>query len=696
MVRTAASDLGACRFAAAHPVRVGIAVLVAFVLVLFPSVPSANAAPTLQIVVANPSYATLAVDGSGVAYGTRTGSTTEVWRSLDEGRTWDHRSTFPTGDRLWHLIPLASGTLLAGVDTGSWDIFRSTDQGANWTRVLSLPTTPCALNALTPHNIAEGDGFVFLGTYNHCPDVPNTNYIYRSADDGRSWSIVHTSTTYRHMHGVRFDPSTHTLFALYGDSAAAIERSGDDGVTWTRFCTTYADCRVVDMAFGDGFAIYGTDTPDLQNAIVRIDLATGQTRRLLDLPRVSYSALALGSGRFLVGTTYESGAATGDGKLHLFASDDGGQSFADVYSTPFSGTSAVRLEAQFAFPNGDFPIVVTGGGTIVARFAGGAAVEPPANLTAPAISGTAQLGQTLSASPGTWTGTQPITFAYQWQQCTTGGTGNYAQTVLADNPIGYWRFEETSGSTVTDSSGKGHSGSYLGGVALNQPGAVNGSLAAGFDGSDDEVDITTGASALSPARLTVEAWAKSKTSTWNTYGYIASKRNSYLISPTQGSKSLSFRVWTGSSTVNVLDWTPAASFDISQWHHYAGSFDGTTLRFYVDGSQVATLPASGNAAADTGPLFIGRDDGFTRWGSAYIDEVAVYNSALPANRILAHAQASSGGTGTTCTDINAQTGQTYQPTSTDVGNTLRVRIRATNTAGGPTDAYSPQTATVTS
>ena len=42
--------------------------------------------------------------------------------------------------------------------------------------------------------------------------------------------------------------------------------------------------------------------------------------------------------------------------------------------------------------------------------------SPPSNTALPAITGTAQQGQTLSASTGFWTGT-PAAYAYQWLTC---------------------------------------------------------------------------------------------------------------------------------------------------------------------------------------------------------------------------------------------------------------------------------------
>jgi hypothetical protein len=46
---------------------------------------------------------------------------------------------------------------------------------------------------------------------------------------------------------------------------------------------------------------------------------------------------------------------------------------------------------------------------------------PPGNVTAPSISGTPAQGQTLTATNGTWGGSTPITYAYEWRRCDAAG-----------------------------------------------------------------------------------------------------------------------------------------------------------------------------------------------------------------------------------------------------------------------------------
>jgi GH25 family lysozyme M1 (1,4-beta-N-acetylmuramidase) len=48
---------------------------------------------------------------------------------------------------------------------------------------------------------------------------------------------------------------------------------------------------------------------------------------------------------------------------------------------------------------------------------------PPSNESPPEISGETEVGATLSASTGTWSGSQPLSYSYSWQRCNEDGSG---------------------------------------------------------------------------------------------------------------------------------------------------------------------------------------------------------------------------------------------------------------------------------
>ena len=158
---------------------------------------------------------------------------------------------------------------------------------------------------------------------------------------------------------------------------------------------------------------------------------------------------------------------------------------------------------------------------------------------------------------------------------------------------GEWLLDETAGTVVRDSSGWGHDGRFADGAGT--PTRVLGVSGFGlrFDG-DDEVRMPDSAG-LEPPRLTVEAWVRNA-GTPGSHRYVVSKGATACNSSSYGiytgsSQGLAFYV-TGASGYVVSDQAnPAAVWD-GAWHHVAGTYDGQTVRLFVDGAQIgAARPA---------------------------------------------------------------------------------------------------------
>lgn len=72
--------------------------------------------------------------------------------------------------------------------------------------------------------------------------------------------------------------------------------------------------------------------------------------------------------------------------------------------------------------------------------------QPPSSTGAPTVGGTAQVGQTLTATSGSWAGSQPMSFSYQWQRC--DGTGSSCANVSGATGSTYALASADQGSTL--------------------------------------------------------------------------------------------------------------------------------------------------------------------------------------------------------------------------------------------------------
>jgi hypothetical protein len=216
---------------------------------------------------------------------------------------------------------------------------------------------------------------------------------------------------------------------------------------------------------------------------------------------------------------------------------------------------------------------------------------------------------------------------------------DYASEVLADNPIAYYRFEETSGSTAFDTTANGNDGTYTNGVALGQPGAPGLGRAARFDGINDYVQTARTVS----TDFTLELWINTTASSLS--GSQSYEGNGLVWSDVGGAANdfavamlnngLSF--FTGNPDVTV---TSAVAINDGRWHHLVATRTmGGSVEIFVDGVSRGTTTTNNSPLNANPSIMIGGNVLDSRYFSGLIDEVAYYPAVLSAARIKAHFQA---------------------------------------------------------
>ena len=365
----------------------------------------ANAAPSLQIVFVNDAYETYAVDYNGVAYGGPSNSVNEIWRSTDEGRTWTQRTVFPSDYRVWYLTPLHSGAILAAIDNGS---YAHLAVGGRWVNVvegadvadLTVLATRRSRRTTSPKATAMSSSARTTTVPTVRTRITSTARPMTGGRGRRSIRprLTGTTTGCSTTRGrTRSMPCTATSRA----PSTARPTTASPGSRSARRTTTASG------SISRSATASGSTEPTRRSSRTTSSGSTSPPARQHEFMRFHASPtphMRSAARQFLVGQVHEPGAPVGDGLLHLYASDDGGQSFTDVYQSSFNDNGPDYLQVQFSYPNGDFPIQ-GGSGTVVAHLST-SAPSPPRNGL-PAMSGSTQQGQTLSASNGTWTGIRP-------------------------------------------------------------------------------------------------------------------------------------------------------------------------------------------------------------------------------------------------------------------------------------------------
>ena len=205
--------------------------------------------------------------------------------------------------------------------------------------------------------------------------------------------------------------------------------------------------------------------------------------------------------------------------------------------------------------------------------------------------------------------------------------------------IGWWRFDERSGSTAEDSSGNLQTG-----VLLDDPGPVwvTNKLTIGaldFDGANSYVALPgTAAFCGLSTQITVSAWIYPRSQSTECAPIVKTSGDDdtcgFSLEYT-GATNVLFWLYTGEGT----DWiaSPSATIPTGQWTHVVATFNGTTIRLYTNGISVGTPTAfTGSVTVCASEMAIGHDlHNYDRYYKGWIDDVRIYSTALSTGEVAA-------------------------------------------------------------
>ena len=192
--------------------------------------------------------------------------------------------------------------------------------------------------------------------------------------------------------------------------------------------------------------------------------------------------------------------------------------------------------------------------------------------------------------------------------------------------VASFAFEEGTGTTLTDRSGNGQNGT-ISGAAWSAAGKYGNALS--FDGVDDLVsvadsnllDLTTG--------MTIEGWLRPTTAGTAFRTFVIKEDGSSHVYRIYANTSAQAPRAQAAIAGGVRTATGTTALPVNVWSHVAATYDGTTLRLWVNGNEVAAVVKAPSIATSTGAFRIGgRGVSPGEFFAGLVDDVRVYNVAL--------------------------------------------------------------------
>jgi hypothetical protein len=213
---------------------------------------------------------------------------------------------------------------------------------------------------------------------------------------------------------------------------------------------------------------------------------------------------------------------------------------------------------------------------------------------------------------------------------TLGGQGGGSGGGSSTNPVGWWKFDQTSGTTASDSSGSNYTGTLVG-----SPTWVTGKMgnAISFNGTNSYVDFSNILS-LVGSDLSLSVWVKptAVTDYMSFIDKLANNGNYRLLGYANGVVEYGIR-----DAANGYDYIDSAAgvLQAGQWTHIAvvHTSSNNTATLYINGVAAGTKTFSLTRNDAGVPLRAGYTTNNGVYYNGAIDDMRIYNRALSASEV---------------------------------------------------------------
>jgi len=180
------------------------------------------------------------------------------------------------------------------------------------------------------------------------------------------------------------------------------------------------------------------------------------------------------------------------------------------------------------------------------------------------------------------------------------------------------------------------SGNELHGTIVGEPAYVEGpagyGMAMAFDGVDDYIDFGNDARFDITEQVSLAVWVNANDMLNGEHNPWLGKGDHCYAIKHQSGNYLEFFIYDGGWHSTVFrDYDESMN---GEWHHTAGTYDGSELKFYLDGELSATLIHEGSIESREHPVTMGTNsEAGGRFYDGVLDEGVIYNRALSAGEV---------------------------------------------------------------